>query len=194
MKRRSWSASDIRTLKRLAGKRTRAASIARTLKRTEGATRQKAFSLGLSLETRVGRVCQSNVRFTSESRHRPSSLGCPLCAKSIRSPRACKRNNQIATVSACLDKCPLSGHSSISVDCLERRRYVAFVGLGVPHRGTERDGGEAPAALASLPGFDSPTITAQESGTSGGRRQSRQGQAPKAALLFVALAQSSRVT
>ena len=56
MKRRSWSASDIRKLKRLAGKRTRAASIARTLKRTEGATRQKAFSLGLSLETRVERV------------------------------------------------------------------------------------------------------------------------------------------
>ncbi len=36
---------------RRAGK-TRAASIARTLKRTEGATRQKAFSLGLSLDSR----------------------------------------------------------------------------------------------------------------------------------------------
>ena len=34
------------------GVRTRAASIARTLKRTEGATRQKAFSLGLSLDRR----------------------------------------------------------------------------------------------------------------------------------------------
>jgi hypothetical protein len=51
-KRRAWTAKDIRTLKKLAGKRTRAAKIARTLKRTEGATRQKAFSLGLSLETR----------------------------------------------------------------------------------------------------------------------------------------------
>jgi hypothetical protein len=53
-KRRVWTAKDIRTLKNLAGKRTRAAKIARTLKRTEGATRQKAFSLGLSLETRGG--------------------------------------------------------------------------------------------------------------------------------------------
>jgi hypothetical protein len=53
MKRRSWTAKDVRTLKKLAGKRTRAKVIARTLKRTEGATRQKAFSLGVSLETRV---------------------------------------------------------------------------------------------------------------------------------------------
>jgi len=33
--------------------KTRAATIARTLKRTEGATRQKAFSMGLSLDTRA---------------------------------------------------------------------------------------------------------------------------------------------
>jgi hypothetical protein len=56
MKRRSWTAKDIRTLKRLAGKRTRAAKIARALRRTEGATRQKAFGLGLSLETRAARI------------------------------------------------------------------------------------------------------------------------------------------
>jgi hypothetical protein len=56
MKRRSWTAKDIRTLKRLAGKRTRAVKIARALRRTEGATRQKAFSLGLSLETRAARI------------------------------------------------------------------------------------------------------------------------------------------
>ncbi|MFY9836268.1 MAG: hypothetical protein WAK55_07310 [Xanthobacteraceae bacterium] len=53
-RRRAWTAEDIRTLKKLARKRTRAAKIARSLKRTEGATRQKAFSLGLSLETREG--------------------------------------------------------------------------------------------------------------------------------------------
>jgi hypothetical protein len=56
MKRRSWTAKDIRTLKRLAGKRTQAVKIARALRRTEGATRQKAFSLGLSLETRAARI------------------------------------------------------------------------------------------------------------------------------------------
>ena len=51
MKRRAWTTKNVRTLKKLAGKRTRATKIARTLRRTEGATRQKAFSLGLSLET-----------------------------------------------------------------------------------------------------------------------------------------------
>jgi hypothetical protein len=40
-------------LKTMARRKTRSASIARTLKRTEGATRQKAFSLGLSLDTRA---------------------------------------------------------------------------------------------------------------------------------------------
>ena len=48
--RRAWTTEHVRTLKTLARKKTRAASIAKTLKRTEGATRQKAFSLGLSLE------------------------------------------------------------------------------------------------------------------------------------------------
>jgi hypothetical protein len=36
-KRRAWKSEDVRTLKTLAKKKTRAASIARTLKRTEGA-------------------------------------------------------------------------------------------------------------------------------------------------------------
>jgi hypothetical protein len=52
-KRRVWTLGQVRTLKTLAKKKTRAASIAKTLKRTEGATRQKAFSLGLSLDSRV---------------------------------------------------------------------------------------------------------------------------------------------
>jgi hypothetical protein len=51
-RRRTWTTEDIRRLKRLARKRTQAAKIARALKRTEGATRQKAFSIGLSLESR----------------------------------------------------------------------------------------------------------------------------------------------
>jgi len=54
-KRRSWTPEDVRTLKTLAKKKTRAGKIASKLKRTEGATRQKAFSLslGLSLDARV---------------------------------------------------------------------------------------------------------------------------------------------
>ncbi len=51
--KREWTSENVRTLKSLAKKRTRAEKIAKTLKRTVGATRQKAFSLGLSLDSRV---------------------------------------------------------------------------------------------------------------------------------------------
>jgi hypothetical protein len=52
-KRRAWTSEQVRTLKALARKGTPAGSIARSLKRTEGATRQKAFTLGLSLDSRI---------------------------------------------------------------------------------------------------------------------------------------------
>jgi hypothetical protein len=52
-KRRSWTAADVRELKSAARKNTPARKIAKVLKRTEGATRQKAFSLGLSLDSRA---------------------------------------------------------------------------------------------------------------------------------------------
>ena len=51
-KRRAWTKEDVRILKTLARQKTPAPKIARTLKRTEGATRQRASSLGVSLETR----------------------------------------------------------------------------------------------------------------------------------------------
>jgi hypothetical protein len=51
-KRRSWSSGEVRDLKTMARKKTTASQIARKLKRTEGATRQKAFSIGLSLDSR----------------------------------------------------------------------------------------------------------------------------------------------
>jgi hypothetical protein len=51
-KRVAWSAAHVRTLKSMAKKKTPAGKIAKALKRTEGATRQKAFSMGLSLDTR----------------------------------------------------------------------------------------------------------------------------------------------
>jgi len=47
-KRRPWTTENVRTLKNLAKRKAPAASIAKTLKRTVGATRQKAFSLGSS--------------------------------------------------------------------------------------------------------------------------------------------------
>lgn len=51
-KRMMWTTGEIRVLKRLAGKKVAARRIARKLKRTTGATRQKAFSLGLSLKSK----------------------------------------------------------------------------------------------------------------------------------------------
>ena len=51
-KRRAWTAAEVRDLKSLAKKKTTASQIAKKLKRTEGATRQKAFSIGLSLDSR----------------------------------------------------------------------------------------------------------------------------------------------
>lgn len=52
-KRIAWSAEHVRTLKTMAKRKRSAGAIAKTLRRTEGATRQKAFSLGLSLDTRA---------------------------------------------------------------------------------------------------------------------------------------------
>ena len=52
-KRREWTKIDVRELKTLAREKNPARKIARTLKRTEGATRQKAFSLGVSLDSRM---------------------------------------------------------------------------------------------------------------------------------------------
>ncbi len=45
-KRRAWTSAQVRELKMLARKKTPARRIAKSLKRTEGATRQKAFSIG----------------------------------------------------------------------------------------------------------------------------------------------------
>jgi hypothetical protein len=53
VKRREWTSANVRELQSLARKKTPAPKLARTIKRTEGATRQKAFSLGVSLDSRV---------------------------------------------------------------------------------------------------------------------------------------------
>ena len=50
--RRHWTSSELRNLKAMARKKTKASQIAKKLKRTERATRQKAFSIGLSLNSR----------------------------------------------------------------------------------------------------------------------------------------------
>ena len=50
--KRPWTKTELRELKKMARKMP-AGKIAKMLKRTEGATRQKAFSMGLSLESRA---------------------------------------------------------------------------------------------------------------------------------------------
>jgi hypothetical protein len=51
-KRRAWTVAEVRGLKAMAKTKTPARKIAKKFKRTEGATRQKAFSMGLSLDSR----------------------------------------------------------------------------------------------------------------------------------------------
>jgi hypothetical protein len=48
-KLRPWTKEDVRLLKSLAREQTKTTVIARKLKRTEGATRQKAKGLGVTL-------------------------------------------------------------------------------------------------------------------------------------------------
>jgi len=52
-KRKAWTLVQVRELETLARKKAAAGRIAKKVKRTEGATRQKAFSLGLSLHSRA---------------------------------------------------------------------------------------------------------------------------------------------
>lgn len=49
VKRREWTKEDVQELKRYSKSRTPVAKIAKMTKRTDGALRQKAFQLGLSL-------------------------------------------------------------------------------------------------------------------------------------------------
>jgi hypothetical protein len=51
-KRREWTKDDVRQLRILARQKTPVAKIAKSLKRTPGATQQKAFTLGVSLDSR----------------------------------------------------------------------------------------------------------------------------------------------
>jgi len=51
-KRRTWKSAEVVRLRRMARRRTPAPLIGAKLHRTEDAIRQKAFALGLSLESR----------------------------------------------------------------------------------------------------------------------------------------------
>lgn len=49
---RVWTKDDLRSLRALAKQKTPLAKIARALKRTESATRQKAYAVGIPLNSR----------------------------------------------------------------------------------------------------------------------------------------------
>ena len=67
-KRRPWTSADVRELKSAARNKTPARKIARSLKRSEGATRQKAFSLGLSLDSARVKNIYSQLRHQAKDR------------------------------------------------------------------------------------------------------------------------------
>jgi hypothetical protein len=62
--RRPWSNDDVKMLKSMARKEP-ASAIAKSLKRTEGATRQKATALGVSLNTTRGRAAATRKTTTA---------------------------------------------------------------------------------------------------------------------------------
>ena len=94
-KRRAWTSADVRELKSAARNKTPARKIARSLKRSEGATRQKAFSLGLSLDSRgvktslscVRRLAQFNLLEMVSPSVTPEAWRNPLPARPY--PRTC---------------------------------------------------------------------------------------------------------
>ena len=51
-KHREWTTEDVRELKSLARQKTPVGKIAKSLKRTLRATQQKAYSIGVSLDSR----------------------------------------------------------------------------------------------------------------------------------------------
>ena len=53
--RRDWSKGDLQALRSMARQKTPARRIGSKLKRSEGAVRQKAYAVGLSLNTRKRR-------------------------------------------------------------------------------------------------------------------------------------------
>src|ERR1700712_2775826 len=64
--RKPWSKDDVRLLKGMARKEP-ASAIAKALKRTEGATRQKATALSISLNTTRGRAAPKKAAAVSKA-------------------------------------------------------------------------------------------------------------------------------
>ena len=79
--RRPWTSDDVKMLKTMARKEP-ASAIAKSLKRTEGATRQKATALGVSLNTTRGRgaAAKSPARKTTARKAAPKKAAAKKAA------------------------------------------------------------------------------------------------------------------
>ena len=79
--RRPWASEDVKMLKSMARKEP-ASAIAKALKRTEGATRQKATALGVSLNTTRGRAAaaRSGARKTTARKAAPKKAAAKKAA------------------------------------------------------------------------------------------------------------------
>lgn len=82
--RRPWSNDDVKMLKSMARKEP-ASAIAKALKRTEGATRQKATALSVSLNTTRGRAAAT--RKTTSAR-KPVAVVKKAAAKKVVAKKA----------------------------------------------------------------------------------------------------------
>ncbi len=79
--RKPWTNDDVKMLKSMARKEP-ASAIAKALKRTEGATRQKATALGVSLNTTRGRAAAARKTTTARK---------PVAAKKAAPKKAIKK-------------------------------------------------------------------------------------------------------
>ena len=82
--RKPWTNDDVKMLKSMARKEP-ASAIAKALKRTEGATRQKATALGVSLNTTRGRAAAT--RKTTSAR-KPAPVAKKAPAKKVAAKKA----------------------------------------------------------------------------------------------------------
>jgi hypothetical protein len=103
-KRREWTAEDVRELKQLARAKTPAGRIARKLKRTEGATRQKALTLNVSLDSRSAKP-KTKLKKTSLKKTTAKQAALKKKATRKRRPRRRRRDGHASLgPRACLMK------------------------------------------------------------------------------------------
>jgi hypothetical protein len=88
--RRPWTSDDVKTLKSMARKEP-ASAIAKSLKRTEGATRQKATALGVSLNTTRGRAAKPAARKTTARKAAPKKAAPKKAAPKKAAKKSARR-------------------------------------------------------------------------------------------------------